>query len=295
MSSRSPKVSQKSEVESPKSEEELKQPPAADRPAPTEPTELPTANSQLQTEQMEVHHHPEVEKKGFKEYILEGLMIFLAVTMGFFAESMRENITNGEHVKQLSAQLVQDLKSDTAALHEIDSAEYLILKKTDTLIQLLQQPITKADMKRIQLLTIECYSYWPFYPSTGGITAIKAELRLKQFSNSKTGSLITGYEGRTSILKKIEDMKSQFLTKYLEPFFRLHFTADNLKGAFRHRYNGINGHMRNLTQNDMTQLSVDLVLIRNVNAELILYNRKLKKQAVELMKYVTKQYHLENE
>jgi hypothetical protein len=54
---------------------------------------------------MEVHHHPEVEKKGFKEYILEGLMIFIAVMMGFFAESIRENITNKEHVKQLTSQL----------------------------------------------------------------------------------------------------------------------------------------------------------------------------------------------
>src|SRR5882762_10075503 len=45
---------------------------------------------------MEVHHHPNVEKKNFKEYLLEGLMIFLAVTMGFFAESLRENIANHE-------------------------------------------------------------------------------------------------------------------------------------------------------------------------------------------------------
>ena len=39
---------------------------------------------------MEVHHHPHVEKKSFKEYILEGLMIFIAVSMGFAAESLRE-------------------------------------------------------------------------------------------------------------------------------------------------------------------------------------------------------------
>ena len=68
--------------------------------------------------EMEVHHHPEVEKKGLKEYILEGLMIFLAVMMGFFAESIRENTTNGEHVKQLTMQLVDDLKNDTASLQE---------------------------------------------------------------------------------------------------------------------------------------------------------------------------------
>jgi hypothetical protein len=41
---------------------------------------------------MEVHHHPEVEKKGLKEYVLEGLMIFLAVMMGFVAENVRQSL-----------------------------------------------------------------------------------------------------------------------------------------------------------------------------------------------------------
>ena len=52
---------------------------------------LTTDNSKQQTETMEVHHHPNVEKKNFKEYFLEFLMIFLAVTLGFFAENIREN------------------------------------------------------------------------------------------------------------------------------------------------------------------------------------------------------------
>jgi hypothetical protein len=39
---------------------------------------------------MEVHHHPHVEKKNFKEYFLEFSMIFLAVMLGFFAENLRE-------------------------------------------------------------------------------------------------------------------------------------------------------------------------------------------------------------
>jgi hypothetical protein len=43
---------------------------------------------------MEVHHHLHVEKKNFKEYFLEFLMIFLAVTLGFFAENIREGISN---------------------------------------------------------------------------------------------------------------------------------------------------------------------------------------------------------
>src|SRR4051812_46434987 len=54
-------------------------------------TQPETQNSQLQTGNMEVHHHPKVEKKNFKEYLLEGLMIFIAVTMGFIAENVREH------------------------------------------------------------------------------------------------------------------------------------------------------------------------------------------------------------
>src|ERR1700753_1563901 len=87
----SPKAVKKSVAGGPKSEDS----PSADHPA---PPDLPTANSKLQTANMEVHHHPDVEKKGFKEYLLEGLMIFIAVMMGFFAESIRENLS--DHSKE---------------------------------------------------------------------------------------------------------------------------------------------------------------------------------------------------
>jgi hypothetical protein len=48
---------------------------------------------------MEVHHHPHVEKKRFREYFLEFLMIFLAVTLDFFAENIREIIGSREKEK----------------------------------------------------------------------------------------------------------------------------------------------------------------------------------------------------
>jgi hypothetical protein len=66
---------------------------------------------------MEVHHHPEVEKKGLKEYVLEGLMIFLAVTMGFIAENIREGISDRHKEAEYARSLVDDLKKDTTAMH----------------------------------------------------------------------------------------------------------------------------------------------------------------------------------
>lgn len=65
---------------------------------------------------MEVHHHPHVDRKNFKEYLLEGLMIFIAVTMGFFAESLREVITDHERANQYMENMVMSVASDTIEL-----------------------------------------------------------------------------------------------------------------------------------------------------------------------------------
>src|SRR4051812_20361396 len=60
------------------------------------------------SENMEVHHHPDLhhKPKPWKEYLLEGLMIFLAVTLGFIAENIREHITEKEKVKQSMESLI---------------------------------------------------------------------------------------------------------------------------------------------------------------------------------------------
>ena len=72
----------------------------------------PTAN-------MEVHHHPQVEKKSFKEYVLEGLMIFLAVTMGFIAENIRENISENAKAKELAETLYQEVLEDSSNVKNV--------------------------------------------------------------------------------------------------------------------------------------------------------------------------------
>ncbi|TDW99224.1 hypothetical protein [Dinghuibacter silviterrae] len=68
---------------------------------------------------MEVHYHPHMpkgEKKPFREYLLEFLMIFLAVTMGFVAENIREAIHERHIEHEYMASLVSDLQADTQKL-----------------------------------------------------------------------------------------------------------------------------------------------------------------------------------
>lgn len=80
----------------------------------TATTETENINPNQQTKEMEVHHHPQVEKKTFKQYFFEFLMIFLAVTLGFFAEALRERISDRSKEKEYLSSMIEELKYDTA-------------------------------------------------------------------------------------------------------------------------------------------------------------------------------------
>jgi hypothetical protein len=261
--------------------------------------EIEHPNSEIKN--MEVHYHPQLDHKPkpWKEYLLEGFMIFIAVMMGFIAENIREIITNNEHVRQLTSQLVQDLKADTAQLNGVFRGETQIVKYNDTLINLLQQPLKKADTRRIQVLVANSHSMWLFHPSLGAIAAIKNELHLKQFSNSKIIGYFAGYETRIELLHTDQDINLQYQRLYLDPFLTAHFTPENMVAAFMVAALKTSPmptvKMRSLSQGDLDQLAADMVLIRIISKEMVADNRKVKIDAANLLKYVKKQYNLEGE
>ena len=61
---------------------------------------------------MEVHHSSH-SGKTFKDYFFEFLMLFLAVTLGFFAESLREHIVEKKREKDYMKEIVENLIYDT--------------------------------------------------------------------------------------------------------------------------------------------------------------------------------------
>jgi hypothetical protein len=68
---------------------------------------------------MEVHHHPNTahQKKNWKDYFWEFLMLFLAVFCGFLAENFREHRAEEERGKQYVHSFCEDLKADTTNIN----------------------------------------------------------------------------------------------------------------------------------------------------------------------------------
>lgn len=269
---------------------------------PQQPAEAPSAPSPKtdptnpEKETMEVHHHPQLDHKPkpWKEYLLEGMMIFLAVFMGFIAENIRENISNNDHVHILAGQLVKDLKTDTAQLDSVIISTALTIQKNDTLFKLLQQPLATADTKKIQNLIGDSYRIHPFHPSLGTITAIKNQLQLKQFEESEIAKYMADYEAENEAISKSVDIEVSILQKDLEPFFKAHFTPANI---YNYMKNGtvLDSRMRNITQNDLDGLSVDIVMAKTLNESSLGHLEKAREKAVRMIQYVDRQFEPKDE
>ena len=103
-----------------------------------------TVSQNLETKPMEVHHHPHVEKKNFKEYFLEFLMIFLAVTMGFFAENLRETIKDRNEINENIESVLADLESDVAHFNSVLEVNTYSYTAADSLLSLLHNNISNT-------------------------------------------------------------------------------------------------------------------------------------------------------
>ena len=69
------------------------------------------------------HHHAGHAKKKFQEYITEFLMLFAAVTLGFFAENKREHYVERAWVKISFKGLISILASILSSPHNYDDCE----------------------------------------------------------------------------------------------------------------------------------------------------------------------------
>jgi hypothetical protein len=255
---------------------------------------------------MEVHHHPSrtfgKEKKRFKEYFLEFLMIFLAVTMGFLAENIRETFNDKGKTHQLAISLMNDLKMDTTHLAALLQRSNLKIKQLDSLCAILQQPKDKINNLDLQRFVVGATLVFNFVPSGGTISEMKSTGILRLLSGTNIPGLINSYESIISSTKIIENFEIDYSRKYIEEgFMSKHFTPENIfkyadsASLSSHGFIPVNDKLRNITQDDLVQFNVDLVLYKIDALFLNNFYKKDYQMAVGFMKDIQDEFNLRNE
>lgn len=81
---------------------------------------------------------PEKNFRNWKEYGMEFLMLFAAVTLGFFAENQRESLGEKERGVEYAERLIEDLYLDSTRMNEVLENYELKIEQINTLIPLMQ-------------------------------------------------------------------------------------------------------------------------------------------------------------
>ena len=261
---------------------------------------------------MEVHHHPEVEKKGFKEYLLEGLMIFLAVFMGFIAENIRENIVERGREKGYLEEMVENLKYDTTRCHNNLALNEARTNGIDSLKAELQNAMAgKIDGNKLYYLAIKYTArYNPAFFSSSALTELRSSGSLRVLANKQLVLKIVDYYDRTiyNTLNARPDQPMEEMNKTRNEYFGW----QGMNGVIDAEGKMDTTYTNNFDYARILDTKPALLLLKTKPEDLQrLYNAvsefefKLKKydaylaivkqRAVPLIKAINKEYHFDKE
>ena len=258
---------------------------------------------------MEVHHHPKLNHnpKPWKEYFLEFLMIVLAVTTGFFAESFREYQTDREKEKQAIESLVKCLVSDTLQLKNIIESNNLIAMNLDSLILLKNADLTTEENKK------KFYTYgstgfiqdWYFKINDAAMQQLKSTGMLRLIRNQNIIDNIFGYELKNKITVAQEADCYYFFKLSLVDYTKVAdlshikdtsivgFTINNRFVNFN--YKNVHSLSLNMDKDRLTSVFSNAALMSASVEGYALFMQDQMDYAKKLIDLLKKEYHLENE
>jgi hypothetical protein len=241
---------------------------------------------------MEVHHHSHHPKK-WKEYVTEFIMLFAAVTLGFFAENQREHLIEGNREKQYMQSLYEDLRKDTTILNSLVKYNTIQTSKLDTTNTLLINNVWNVNtIKLLYRLNLKTGGALRWNLSERTSAQLKNAGGMRLVENQELSNKISDYWVKSDNLKEysnfVDELKFKAREKSYSIFDQKYYlnvttgeVADNAKllttdplilTEFANRLNHINN-------------SLKVVLLPSVDRHY--------KRAIELLELLKKEYKID--
>lgn len=264
-----------------------------------------TINTNQEIVNMETHAH-ELHKApghGWKHYVFEFLMLFLAVFCGFLAENEREHLVDQKKEKQYAASLLEDLKNDTAGLnYSISLWEKSVIARIDTV----RGEIEKDASARNPLLLYRCAGLLVtnsnFYYHDRTISQLKNSGNFRLLQRDLADSLID-YDSR--IISGLKDIENRYNITYFQnrevlqeqlfnsKFYQLKFDPEKLAEAVKNEPAVL--EIRKGKEDILFQYYNSLYALRFQTEARVRSEKKLVNLATNIILMLKKEYNLENE
>ncbi|MCX6189385.1 MAG: hypothetical protein NTW54_07270 [Bacteroidetes bacterium] len=288
-----------------KSEEDKNKPPEQINQAVVEntsSTEIEIENINQDQNNMEVHHHPDLhhKRKKFREYFIEFIMIFLAVTLGFFAESYRESRVDRSKEFEYVKSMMEDALRDSANFQQAITLNQNRINKLDTLRKLCfnYNMDGSNDFSIYRLFRASLRHPDLASPTERTMTQLKNAGGMRLILKNAVSDSIIQYD---DFAKKLNDQKlayEQFLSNLINQSFTLvNYEYYDLDSVKTNPTNAFDSHeLPKLINPDKRKLIEFGNKATFYRAVVIYYMVKLvegKQHATDLIKTLRKEYELE--
>lgn len=190
--------------------------------------EIKTTNQSLAKDNMEVHHHAHHghEKKNWKNYIWEFLMLFLAVFCGFLAEYKLEHVIEHQREKEFAKALYIELLDDstvaanklTRRLEKEQDMDYLSSFFKDSLLTDLPKKVYPAYTTCLYL--INSYS---FEPKDGILSQLRNSGSLRYFKSIALQKLLGDISVNINNVRTRNEQEYQYFASPIKSFMLKYF------------------------------------------------------------------------
>ena len=243
---------------------------------------------------MEVHHHSHHPKK-WKEYITEFIMLFLAVSLGFMAENIREHQIEKHREIAYLQNVHEDLKLDLINIDNVINSNTIRLQAMDTLFTIINNNTITNEGVYYYIRNLALRA--TFESSHVGLDQIKSAGGLRMVKNPEIISGIQEYERALDALDKLENVRERTLEQarfkmavVFEPSISYEMLVGQGQGIMRfNRPNKADAILQNNKQAVKELLNL-VTFGLNSNKYLNINLEKLKKIGQKLDSAIVKEY-----
>jgi len=174
---------------------------------------------------MEVHHHPHIptHAKPWKEYLLEGLMIFVAVTLGYGAENVREHYVETKKALVSAKNLYVDVINDSIGYAKTRNNR----NKQDSCFEIINAHYNNNELDKEIPAVYAAHAHITrrmlYQMNTLALDEVKNSGTLKFLESDKLKAGIQRYASLGSGLKLREQREFSYIDRMLDPISTKNF------------------------------------------------------------------------
>ena len=171
---------------------------------------------------MEVHAHTHTARKKWTHYFWEFLMLFLAVFCGFLAEYQLEHKIERDREKVYMANMLDDLKTDTAIYSDYAQRNGIIYDLVDTLTALIKSPDRRKHISKLAYSARILTAKWKQIALVKRTyEEMKSSGHLRLIRNKKVADSVSAYYSSLSELDTYNEVGMIWVDNYAEALAKI--------------------------------------------------------------------------